>query len=144
MPGDHTPGGAVYLWLSGSRAGLPVCAGVRLRTAVGLPLPTSSPAGTVHAVWLQHLWTVPWAHESVRCSSIAGLIREDRGLVLWGSHWIRSGLLETLILSACHSSSVQTAARSSKFKIQSSKNTWFLVRSSRSTDHDLLYFVLVL
>ena len=45
-----------------------------------------------------------------------------RGLVLWGSHWIRSGLLETLILSACRSSSVQTAARSSKFKVQSTCN----------------------
>ena len=41
-----------------------------------------------------------------------------RGLVLWGSRWIRSDLLETLILSACRLSSVQTAARSSKFKVQ--------------------------
>ena len=92
------------VWTTGAtHAECPGIGNPMIGTGTWLPLPTSSPAGTVRAaVWLQRLCTCSivstWGHESVY--DVLRWTDSGRGLVLRGCHWIWSDLLETLIVSA--------------------------------------------
>ena len=54
-------------WTLGGAASL---CGIDSARRLGYLCPPAARRALFTAVWLQHLWTVPWAHESVRCSSL--------------------------------------------------------------------------